>query len=66
MINKIKTLWKWLNGKKTVIGGFIVWISALPHLSEIIPQQFVDVVYYVGTGLLLGGGVHKVAKRVIK
>lgn len=66
MINKIKKLWKWLDGKKTIIGGFIVWISAVPHLNEFIPQQFIDVVYYIGTSLLLGGGVHKLAKKAMR
>lgn len=59
-------IWVFLNGKKTVIGGFIVWLCATPHLPEIIGPEVIDILYYIGTGLLFGGGVHKVLKGLKK
>ena len=62
----MKKIWEFFDGKKTIIGGFVVWLSAMPHLSDWVGQSAIDVLYYVGTGLLFGGAAHKVSKRAKK
>lgn len=50
--------WKWLDGKKTVIGGAMVWASTFVK-----PHTVAYGILYYGGGLLGGTGVvHKIVK----
>lgn len=56
-------IWNWLSGKKTAIGAVLLIICGIPHLDQLIGQEIIDVIYYLGTAFGVGGVIHKVKKR---
>jgi hypothetical protein len=57
------TIWKWLDGKKTVFGAILLMIYGAPHLDKWIDVEVLDIIYYIGTALGAGGILHRVSKR---
>lgn len=62
-MSTLKKVWDFLNGKKTAIGGVLVFVASFEHLPGWIGQQPVDLIYYIGSGLLGTGLLHKWVKK---
>jgi hypothetical protein len=62
-MSKIELVWKWLDGKKTVFGAILLFAAGFPHLESWIGVEFVDLLYYCGTGLSGVGIFHKIVKK---
>jgi acyl CoA:acetate/3-ketoacid CoA transferase alpha subunit len=60
----MKELINYLDGKKTAIGGFILFIAAMPHIDEITSKAIVDILTYIGQGFVGFGLMHKGVKAV--
>lgn len=56
---KIKSIWNWLDGKKTVFGAILLIIYGVPHMEQWVGVEALDVIYYIGTALGTGGILHK-------
>lgn len=67
--NALYAAWMFLDGRKTIIGGTLVGLSAyLQGLTSIIHatddhwQLAINLLAYTGTWITTGGAVHKITK----
>lgn len=60
----VKSIWKWLDGKKTAIGALLLILYGVPHIEEAIGPKYLDVIYYLGSGLSGSGIFHKITKAI--
>lgn len=51
-------IWNWLNGKKRTLGIIIIFVAQAPHLVDIVGQQPIDIMFYLGSGLAGTGVIH--------
>lgn len=65
-MKKVNKFIKKFNGKKTTIGAICLFVAAIPHLSEYIGVNAVDIIEYVGMAFTAVGIVHKGAKALNK
>lgn len=61
-------IWKWLNGKKTLIGLTMLWLSDRIWLKDILPDGpiegiGIDTLIYIGGALAGVGVMHKIFKE---
>lgn len=66
MKNKLKSIWNWLNGKKTIIAA-IYWLVIMPLLTILypagLPIMLLKITTMIGAGLSLIGLSHKFIKN---
>lgn len=60
-------IWNWLDGKKTIIGLVMLWLSDRIWLKEFIPDgpiegMCLDTLIYIGGALAGLGFAHKIIK----
>jgi hypothetical protein len=58
----MKSIWNWLDGKKTTFGAVLLIVHGVPHLEQWIGIEALDVIYYLGTALGAGGILHRATK----
>ena len=62
LTTKINRFLKAFNGKKTTIGAVLLFLAAMPHISNVIGVEIVDVIQYIGLVFTGVGVTHKAIK----
>jgi len=57
-----KKIWDFFDGKKTSIGALLLFAAGFEHLPSWIGQDYVDLIFYIGTALAGIGTAHRIAK----
>jgi hypothetical protein len=62
----LEKLWKIIDGNKTIICTFVLFVLQLPSVKEFIPTDLMTVLNYIFGAGAAGSAIHHVSKGKLK